>query len=191
MVHSGTHSLLLNVVCFLAPHFGEQQPAPSPRLPLPTFPLGLSFTTLSALSSRPPPPLDLTCSPPVTPGWRAQSPSSSPSFQPLSWFFKDVAPCLLVPAVFKEKCAITLIFVPLCVMSLSSCCCYFFSLSLVLSCFIMTCPDVVFFAFLALAFCCDSWICRLIVFVCSSERFRSLFLQTCFCPPWEASITCM
>ena len=37
------------MVCFLAPHFGEQQPAPSPRLPLPTFPLGLSFTTLSAL----------------------------------------------------------------------------------------------------------------------------------------------
>ena len=99
-------SLLLNVVCFLAPHFGDQKPAPSPRLPLdfPFPPSSVAEFSPPSLPSppRPPPPLDLTSSPPVTPGWRAQSPSSSPSFQPLSLFFKDVAPGLLASVVFKE-----------------------------------------------------------------------------------------
>ena len=114
---------------------------------------------------RLPSPLDLTSSPPVTPGWRAQSPSSSPGFQPSSLFFKDAVPGLLASVVFKENVpsSLSLSLWMHCHFPLG--CFYCFSLSLVWSCLIMTGPSVVLFAFLALAFCWDSWICRLIVFV--------------------------
>lgn len=131
MVHSGTHRLLLHLFLLLAPHLGAQQPCKPetctfPWTSLPTSRLWLCPHHSSALSLCPLPPLDLMPSPPLAPGPWAQSPSSSPSFQPLSWFFRDVAPCLPAYVVSKEKFAIILIFVPLYIMSPSSGCFYVF-----------------------------------------------------------------